>query len=170
MSYQRRQTVGVNIGGLMMGSDYPIRVQSMANTSTMDTEGSVAQAQRIAEAGGEIVRFTTQGQREALNMQNISQALRQRGCQVPLVADVHFNAAVADTAAAYCEKVRINPGNYVDPARTFKKLSYTDEEYAAELQRIEQRLVPLLDICRRHDTAIRIGVNHGSLSDRIMSR
>ena len=170
MSYQRRQTVGVNIGGLMMGSDYPIRVQSMANTSTMDTEGSVAQAQRIAEAGGEIVRFTTQGQREALNMQNISQALRQRGCQVPLVADVHFNAAVADTAAAYCEKVRINPGNYVDPARTFKKLSYTDEEYADEIKKIESRFVPFLNICKLHHTAIRIGVNHGSLSDRIMSR
>ena len=170
MSYQRRQTVGVNIGGLMMGSDYPIRVQSMANTSTMDTEGSVAQAQRIAEAGGEIVRFTTQGQREALNMQNISHALRQRGCQVPLVADVHFNAAVADTAAAYCEKVRINPGNYVDPARTFKKLSYTDEEYADEIKKIESRFVPFLNICKLHHTAIRIGVNHGSLSDRIMSR
>ena len=170
MSYQRRQTVGVNIGGLMMGSDYPIRVQSMANTSTMDTEGSVAQAQRIAEAGGEIVRFTTQGQREALNMQNISHALRQRGCQVPLVADVHFNAAVADTAAAFCEKVRINPGNYVDPARTFKKLSYTDEEYADEIKKIESRFVPFLNICKLHHTAIRIGVNHGSLSDRIMSR
>ena len=170
MSYQRRQTVGVNIGGLMMGSEYPIRVQSMANTSTMDTEGSVAQAQRIAEAGGEIVRFTTQGQREALNMQNISHALRQRGCQVPLVADVHFNAAVADTAAAYCEKVRINPGNYVDPARTFKKLSYTDEEYADEIKKIESRFVPFLNICKLHHTAIRIGVNHGSLSDRIMSR
>lgn len=170
MSYQRRTTSAVNVGGVMIGSDYPIRVQSMANTSTMDTEGSVAQAMRIAQAGGEIVRFTTQGQREALNMRNIHDALRANGCRVPLVADVHFNAAVADTAATICEKVRINPGNYVDPARTFKKLSYTDAEYADEIKKIEARFVPFLNICREHHTAIRIGVNHGSLSDRIMSR
>lgn len=154
----------------MIGSDYPIRVQSMANTSTMDTEGSVEQALRIAQAGGEIVRFTTQGQREALNMRNIHDALRAKGCQVPLVADVHFNAAVADTAAAICEKVRINPGNYVDPARTFKKLSYTDDEYTDEIKKIEARFVPFINICKEHHTAMRIGVNHGSLSDRIMSR
>ena len=146
MSYQRRKTVGVKIGGLMMGSDYPIRVQSMANTSTVDTEASVAQALRIAEAGGEMVRFTTQGQREALNMKNISEGLRKSGCAVPLVADVHFNAAVADTAAAFCEKVRVNPGNYVDPARTFKKLSYTDGEYADEIKKIEARFIPFLNI------------------------
>lgn len=170
MSYQRRTTSAVNVGGVMIGSDYPIRVQSMANTSTMDTEGSVAQAMRIAQAGGEIVRFTTQGQREALNMRNIHDALRAKGCQVPLVADVHFNAAVADTAAAICEKVRINPGNYVDPARTFKKLSYTDAEYADEIKKIEARFVPFINICKEHHTAIRVGVNHGSLSDRIMSR
>lgn len=170
MSYQRRTTSAVNVGGVMIGSDYPIRVQSMANTSTMDTEGSVAQAMRIAQAGGEIVRFTTQGQREALNMRNIHDALRANGCRVPLVADVHFNAAVADTAATVCEKVRINPGNYVDPARTFKKLSYTDAEYADEIKKIEARFVPFLNICKEHHTAIRIGVNHGSLSDRIMSR
>lgn len=170
MSYQRRKTVGVKIGGLMMGSDYPIRVQSMANTSTVDTEASVAQALRIAEAGGEMVRFTTQGQREALNMKNISEGLRKSGCAVPLVADVHFNAAVADTAAAFCEKVRVNPGNYVDPARTFKKLSYTDGEYADEIKKIEARFIPFLNICKEHHTAVRIGVNHGSLSDRIMSR
>ncbi|MDE5999528.1 MAG: (E)-4-hydroxy-3-methylbut-2-enyl-diphosphate synthase [Bacteroidaceae bacterium] len=170
MAYRRRKTSVVNVGGVMIGSDYPIRVQSMANTSTMDTEGSVAQAQRIAEAGGEIVRFTTQGQREALNMQKISKALRAEGCMVPLVADVHFNAAVADTAATICEKVRINPGNYVDPARSFKKLEYTDAEYADEIRKIDERFVPFLNICKEHHTAIRIGVNHGSLSDRIMSR
>ncbi|MDE5740430.1 MAG: (E)-4-hydroxy-3-methylbut-2-enyl-diphosphate synthase [Bacteroidaceae bacterium] len=170
MAYRRRKTSAVNVGGVMIGSDYPIRVQSMANTSTMDTEGSVAQAQRIAEAGGEIVRFTTQGQREALNMQKISKALRAEGCMVPLVADVHFNAAVADTAATICEKVRINPGNYVDPARSFKKLEYTDAEYADEIRKIDERFVPFLNICKEHHTAIRIGVNHGSLSDRIMSR
>lgn len=170
MTYQRRKTTTVKVGGVMLGSSYPIRVQSMTNTSTMDTEGSVAQAKRIVEVGGEIVRFTTQGQREALNMKNISEALRADGCQVPLVADVHFNAAVADTAATICEKVRINPGNYVDPARTFKKLEYTDEEYADEIKKIDQRFVPFLNICKEHHTAIRIGVNHGSLSDRIMSR
>lgn len=153
-----------------MGSVWPIRVQSMANTSTMDTEGSVAQAKRIVDAGGEIVRFTTQGKREALNMKNINAGLRQQGCNVPLVADVHFNAAVADVAATICEKVRINPGNYVDPARTFKSLEYTDEEYAAEIKKIEDKFVPFLNICKEHHTAIRIGVNHGSLSDRIMSR
>lgn len=170
MSYQRRKTIDVNVGGVMIGSRYPIRVQSMANISTMDTEGSVAQAKRIVDAGGEIVRFTTQGQREALNMQNIRVALRAGGYAVPLVADVHFNAAVADTAATICEKVRVNPGNYVDPARTFKKLEYTDAEYADEIKKIDERFVPFLNICKEHHTAIRIGVNHGSLSDRIMSR
>ncbi len=170
MNYQRRQTTDVNVGGIMIGSRFPIRVQSMANTSTMDTEGSVAQTKRIVDAGGEIVRFTTQGQREALNMKNIHEALRAEGYDVPLVADVHFNAAVADTAATICEKVRINPGNYVDPARTFKKLEYTDAEYADEIKKIDDRFVPFLNICKEHGTAIRIGVNHGSLSDRIMSR
>src|SRR5574344_137964 len=170
MTYQRRKTSEVRVGGLVIGGACPIRVQSMANTSTMDTEGSVAQAKRIVDVGGEMVRFTTQGQREAHNMRNISQALRADGYTVPLVADVHFNAAVADVAAAICEKVRINPGNYVDPARTFKKISYTDEEYADEVVKIEERFIPFLRICKEHHTAIRIGVNHGSLSDRIMSR
>ncbi|MBR1466203.1 MAG: (E)-4-hydroxy-3-methylbut-2-enyl-diphosphate synthase [Bacteroidaceae bacterium] len=170
MSYKRRKTTDVNVGGLLIGSNYPIRIQSMANTSTMDTDGSVAQALRIAEAGGELVRFTTQGQREAQNMANIRAGLRASGCQVPLCADVHYNAAVADTAATICEKVRINPGNYVDPGRKFKHIDYTDAEYAAELDKIAARFVPFLNICKAHGTAIRIGVNHGSLSDRIMSR
>jgi len=169
-NYSRRWSTEVNVGGVLMGSVWPIRVQSMANTSTMDTEGSVAQAKRIVDAGGEIVRFTTQGQREAQNMKNINIGLREAGYTVPLVADVHFNAAVADTAATICEKVRINPGNYVDPARTFKSLEYTDEEYAAEIKKIEDKFVPFLNICKENHTAIRIGVNHGSLSDRIMSR
>lgn len=168
--YKRRISSEVTVGGLKLGANNPIRIQSMANTSTMDTEGSIAQAIRIVEAGGEIVRFTTQGQREALNMQNITDGLRASGCNVPLVADVHFNAAVADTAATICEKVRINPGNYVDPGRTFKKLEYTDEEYAVEIKKIDARFIPFLNICKEHNTAIRIGVNHGSLSDRIMSR
>lgn len=169
-NYSRRWASEVNVGGVLMGSVWPIRIQSMANTSTMDTEGSVAQAKRIVDAGGEIVRFTTQGQREAQNMKNINIGLREAGYTVPLVADVHFNASVADTAATICEKVRINPGNYVDPARTFKSLEYTDEEYAAEIKKIENKFIPFLNICKENHTAIRIGVNHGSLSDRIMSR
>lgn len=168
--YKRRKSNPVHVGGLLLGGDNPIRVQSMANTSTMDTEGSVAQALRIVEAGGEIVRFTTQGRREALNMQNIKNGIRAAGCDVPLVADVHFNAAVADIAATICEKVRINPGNYVDPGRVFKKIVYTDEEYADEIKKIDARFIPLINICKEHNTCIRIGVNHGSLSDRIMSR
>ena len=170
MAYTRRKSHEITVGNIRLGGDNPIRVQSMTNTSTMDTEASVAQILRIAEAGGELVRLTTQGTREAENMDLISQAVRRAGCPVPLVADVHFNPNVADVAALYCEKVRINPGNYVDAARQFKQLEYTDEQYAQELQKIEDRLLPFLDICREHGTAVRIGVNHGSLSDRIMSR
>lgn len=153
-----------------MGGGNPIRVQSMTNTATQDTDACVAQALRIVEAGGEYVRLTTQGVKEAENLQHINAALRDGGCMVPLVADVHFNPRVADVAALYAEKVRINPGNYVDAARTFKHLEYTDEEYKAELQKIRDRFVPFLNICKENHTAIRIGVNHGSLSDRIMSR
>lgn len=170
MAYTRRKSHEITVGNIRLGGDNPIRVQSMTNTSTMDTEASVAQILRIAEAGGELVRLTTQGTREAENMDLIGQAVRRAGCPVPLVADVHFNPNVADVAARYCEKVRINPGNYVDAARQFKQLEYTDEQYAQELQKIEDRLLPFLDICREHGTAVRIGVNHGSLSDRIMSR
>ena len=158
------------MGNIGIGGQNPIRIQSMATVDTNDTEGSVAQAKRIIDAGGELVRFTTQGTREAENMKNISARLKADGYTQPLVADVHFTAHTADVAAQYCEKVRINPGNYVDPGRTFKHLEYTDEEYAAELQKIERQLVPFLNICREHHTAVRIGVNHGSLSDRIMSR
>ncbi len=166
----RRQTNEVMIGNLPMGGDNPIRVQSMTTVSTMDTEGCIAQIERIVDAGGEYVRLTTQGEREALNLKNIKEGLRRDGYDVPIIADVHFNARVADVAALYADKVRINPGNYIDPARKFLHLEYTDEEYAAELQRLEERFVSFLDICREHHTAIRIGVNHGSLSDRIMSR
>ena len=153
-----------------MGGSNPIRIQSMTNTATQDTEASVAQVKRIADAGGEYVRLTAQGIKEADNLMNINAALRRDGYMVPLVADIHFNPKVADVAAQYVEKVRINPGNYVDAARTFKHLEYTDEEYAQELQKIRDRFVPFLNICKENYTAIRIGVNHGSLSDRIMSR
>ena len=170
MSYQRRYTTVAHVGPVAIGGDNPIRIQSMTTTNTNDTEACVAQAKRIIAAGGELVRLTTQGTREAENMRNISQALKEQGIMTPLVADVHFNARVADVAAQYCEKVRINPGNYVDPARTFRHLEYTDEEYQSELQKIDARLVPFINICKQHHTAVRIGVNHGSLSDRIMSR
>ena len=168
--YSRRKTVSVRVGNTAIGGNNPIRLQSMTTASTMDTEGCIEQAIRIIDAGGELVRMTTQGTREAENMRLIRQGLTARGYNTPLVADVHFNPAVADVAAKYVEKVRINPGNYVDPARTFKHLEYTDDEYAQEIQRIRDRFIPFLDICRKHGTAIRIGVNHGSLSDRIMSR
>lgn len=166
----RRITNEVHIGNLPMGGSNPIRVQSMTTASTMDTEACIAQIKRIVDAGGEYVRLTTQGEREALNLKNIRDGLRRDGYNVPLIADVHFNARVADIAALYADKVRINPGNYIDPARKFRHLEYTDEEYAQELQRLEERLLQFLDICRQNHTAIRIGVNHGSLSDRIMSR
>ena len=166
----RRISSVAHVGPIGIGGDNPIRIQSMTTTNTNDTAACVAQAKRIIEAGGELVRLTTQGTREAENMRNISAALKAEGIMTPLVADVHFNARVADVAAQYCEKVRINPGNYVDPARTFKHLEYTDEEYRAELQKIDDRLVPFIQICKEHHTAVRIGVNHGSLSDRIMSR
>ena len=160
----------MRVGTIGIGGHNPVRVQSMCTTSTLDTDGCVRQILAIAAAGGELVRLTTQGVREAENMRIIRDRVRAAGCDVPLVADVHFNPAVADVAARYCEKVRINPGNYVDAARQFKQLDYTDAEYAAELRKIEERFIPFLHICRQHGTAVRIGVNHGSLSDRIMSR
>lgn len=169
-NYSRRKANEVYVGATPMGGANPIRIQSMTNTVTMDTEACVEQAKRIINAGGEYVRLTTQGVREAENMKNINIGLRSQGYNTPLVADVHFNPNVADVAALYAEKVRINPGNYVDPARTFKSLEYTDEEYAQEIQKIRERFVKFLNICKENHTAIRIGVNHGSLSDRIMSR
>ena len=168
--YNRRKSISVRVGSTAIGGSNPIRLQSMTTTATMDTKGCIEQAIRIIEAGGELVRMTTQGTREAENMRLIREGLTARGYDTPLVADVHFNPAVADVAARYVEKVRINPGNYVDPARTFKHLEYTDQEYAQEIERIRDRFIPFLNICREHGTAIRIGVNHGSLSDRIMSR
>lgn len=169
-NYRRRSSSPIQVGDLQLGGDAPIRIQSMTTTNTNDTEACVEQAERIIKAGGELVRLTTQGRREAENLKNINARLREDGFNTPLVADVHFNANVADVAALYAEKVRVNPGNYVDPARVFKKIEYTDAEYADELKKLEDRFVPFLNICKEHHTAVRIGVNHGSLSDRIMSR
>ena len=167
----RRKTHEVKIGKLRIGGENRVAVQSMTTCSTLDTEGCIEQAIRIIEAGGQLVRLTTQGTREAENLRNIKAGLTARGYgDVPLCADVHFNPNVADVAATIVEKVRINPGNYVDPARQFKTLEYTDEEYRQELERLDERFCRFLNICREHGTAIRIGVNHGSLSDRIMSR
>ena len=169
-NYKRRETSTTTIGNIAMGSQSVIRIQSMANTNTNDISTSVEQCVRIIEAGADLVRFTTQGTREAENLGVINKQLKQQNRTAPLVADVHFNPNVADIAAQKVEKVRINPGNYVDNIHTFQHFEYTDEEYAAEIEKIRQRFIPFLNICKANNTAIRIGVNHGSLSDRIMSR
>ena len=167
----RRKSHEVRIGKLRIGGANPVAVQSMTTCSTMDTEGCVEQCIRIVDAGADLVRLTTQGTREAENLRAIKAGLSARGYgDVPLCADVHFNPAVADVAATIVEKVRINPGNYIDPARQFKHLEYTDDEYVRELDRLDERFRRFLAVCKEHGTAIRIGVNHGSLSDRIMSR
>ena len=173
LTYHRRHTTSTKVGEIEIGSEHPVRIQTMANTSTNDIEGSVMQAQRCIEAGAELLRFTTQGLREVESLSQIHHrlvALSPHCPIIPLVADVHFQSDVADAAAKVVEKVRINPGNYIDPARKFKQIDYTDEEYQAELERLRKRFVLLLNICKEHKTALRIGVNHGSLSDRIMSR
>jgi len=166
INYKRRKTTAVKVGNITIGGDAPIRIQSMANTDTNDIAASVAQAERIVAAGGELVRFTTQGVREAQNLGRIHAELRRKNCQVPLVADIHFNANVANEAAQLVEKVRINPGNFV----ASKHGDYTDEEFAAEIDKIREKLHTLIELCKAHGTALRIGVNHGSLSPRIMSR
>ena len=147
-NYRRRESSSVRIGAIDMGAGAPIRIQSMTTTDTNDTEACVAQSERIIKAGGELVRLTTQGTREAENLKNINAGIRAKGFSTPIVADVHFNPNVADVAARYAEKVRVNPGNYVDPARKFIKQEYTDEEYALEIKKIEERFVPFLNICR----------------------
>jgi len=165
----RRKTHTVHIGDLPLGSDYPVRVQSMTNTCTMDTEATVAQSIRIIEAGGEYVRITTPGIREAEHLADIKKELYRYGYRNPLIADIHFNPKAAETAARIVEKVRINPGNYVDRKLSTPKI-YTDNEYSVELERIHERLLPLIKICKEYGTVIRIGSNHGSLSDRIVNR
>jgi len=169
-NYTRRPSDRIQIGKVLVGGDQPVRVQSMANTDTNDIAGSVAQCLRIVEAGGEIVRFTTQGIREAESIGKIHAALRDQGCEVPLVADIHFNANAADVAATQVEKVRINPGNYVGSIKIGDTSDYTDDEFAREYEKIRARFIPFLNICKEHGTAIRIGVNHGSLSERMMNR
>lgn len=166
----RRKTTAVKIGKVVLSSEQPVLIQSMLNTPTMDTEACVEQAIRIIRAGGQLVRITAPGVREAENLKHIHEELRARGYDTPLSADIHFTPEAALVAARYVEKVRINPGNFVDKRATFKKLDYTAEEYAAELAALRKKFTEFLDVCRKHDTAVRIGTNHGSLSDRIMSR
>ena len=168
--YRRRATTVATAGNVTIGGNAPIRVQSMTSTHTADIEASTEQCLRIAAAGGELVRLTAQGVREAQSIGLIKRRLVERGCTVPLVADIHFNPRAAIEAAKLTDKVRINPGNFVDPARQFKRLDYNDEEYALELTKLRETFVPFLELCRQHGTAVRLGVNHGSLSDRIMSR
>ena len=169
-NYNRRLSDTIHVGKLLLGGNQPVRVQSMANTDTNDVENSVAQVLRIVEAGGDIVRLTTQGVREAESIGVIHQQLREKNCEVPLVADIHFNANAADVAAQRVEKVRINPGNYVGSIKPGDTTDYTDEEFEAEYQKIRERFIPFLNICKTNNTAIRIGVNHGSLSERMMNR
>lgn len=168
-AYQRRKTVEATIGSLRMGSSYPIRIQSMTTVDTMDTEGSVAQSIRMIEAGCELVRITAPSMKEAQNLENIKKELRRRGYETPLVADIHFTPNAAELAARLVEKVRINPGNYADKKR-FETIDYSDLAYEAELDRIREKFLPLVKICKEYGTAMRIGTNHGSLSDRILSR
>lgn len=169
-NYKRRPTVDVPVGSITMGGNFPVVVQTMTNTDTRDTEGSVAQCERIITAGADLIRLTTQGVREADNLRNIHRELREKGYDTPLSADIHFNPRAALVAATVAEKVRINPGNFVDKQKTFAELEYTEEEYAREMDKIRAQVVPFLNVCKEHGTAVRIGVNHGSLSDRIMSR
>lgn len=168
--FKRRVSIEVMVGNTPLGGNNPIRVQTMTTTDTNNTAATVEQCIRAIEAGAELVRITTQGTREAANLQNIKQELMAKGYNTPIVADVHFNPAAALEAAKHVEKVRINPGNYADPRAKFEDVSYTDEEYRTELDRIEQKLIPLIELCKTRNVAIRVGVNHGSLSDRIMSR
>ena len=167
-SYKRIHTRAVKVGNLIIGGGHPIRVQTMTTTDTMDTDATVAQVIRCIEAGAELVRVTAPSKKEAENLANIKAILHSKGYHTPLVADIHFTPNAAEIAARIVEKVRVNPGNYVDKKK-FEQIDYTDAEYLEEIERIRERFSPLVLICKEHGTAMRIGTNHGSLSDRIMS-
>ncbi|MBP6385721.1 MAG: (E)-4-hydroxy-3-methylbut-2-enyl-diphosphate synthase [Pseudarcicella sp.] len=169
LNYSRRKTITANIGGILMGSEHPIRVQSMTTIDTLDTIGSVEQCIRMIESGCEYIRITAPSVKEAQNLENIQKELRKRGHQIPLIADIHFTPNAAELAARIVAKVRINPGNYSDKKR-FETIEYTEQTYQNELQRIRDKFLPLVKICKENGTAMRIGTNHGSLSDRILSR
>src|SRR6476469_7342628 len=167
--YKRLATREVKVGDLLLGNYNPIRIQTMTTTDTMDTIGTVEQTIRCIEAGAELVRITAPSKKEAENLKNIKDELRKRGYTTPLIADIHFTPNAAEIAARIIEKVRVNPGNYVDKKK-FEFIEYTDQDYKEEIDRIRDRFTPLVTICREYGTAMRIGTNHGSLSDRIMSR
>ncbi|HEY4154949.1 MAG TPA: (E)-4-hydroxy-3-methylbut-2-enyl-diphosphate synthase, partial [Puia sp.] len=167
--YERLKTVPVKVGSLIIGGDAPIRVQTMTTPDTMDTKATVEQSIRCIEAGAELIRITAPSKTEAENLLNIKNEIRKRGYQTPLVADIHFTPNAAEIAARIVEKVRVNPGNYVDKKK-FQFIEYSDKEYSEEIERIHDRFLPLIRICKEYGTAMRIGTNHGSLSDRIMSR
>src|SRR5688500_8780053 len=167
--YKRLKTREVSIGDLLLGNFHPIRIQTMTTTDTMDTMATVDQSIRCIEAGAELVRITAPSKKEAENLLNIKNELHKRGYKTPLIADIHFTPNAAEIAARIIEKVRVNPGNYVDKKK-FEQIDYTDAEYAEEIDRIRERFTPLVKICKEYGTAMRIGTNHGSLSDRIMSR
>ena len=168
-SYNRLITREVKVGNLIIGGGHPIRVQTMTTTDTLDTEKTVAQVIRCIQAGAELVRITAPSKKEAENLAAIKASLQQQGYTTPIVADIHFTPNAAEIAATIVEKVRVNPGNYVDKKK-FEQIEYTDEQYLEEIDRIRERFTPLVLICKKHGTAMRIGTNHGSLSDRIMSR
>lgn len=169
-NYRRNQTCEVKVGNKVIGGHYPIQIQSMTTTNTLDTQATAAQVIRILDAGADIVRITTQGRREARNLEPIKRILKDKGYSSPLVADIHFNPNAAEIAARLIEKVRINPGNFAGGAKKFDHIDYTENTYKEELDVVEQKLIPFLDVCKQNETAIRVGTNHGSLSDRIMSR
>ncbi|NLB26239.1 MAG: (E)-4-hydroxy-3-methylbut-2-enyl-diphosphate synthase [Bacteroidales bacterium] len=168
--YERQKTWKVNIGGVFVGGDNPVRIQSMTDTLTMDTEATVEQVIALARAGADYVRITVKGKNDVQNLKNISEMLRKRGFEIPLIADIHFNPKLAEMAAKYVDKVRINPGNFYDKMATFQSRIFSDEEYKEELQKIEKQFIPFLEVLKKTNTALRIGANHGSLSDRVMSR
>lgn len=168
--YQRNKSCEVYVGKIGIGGENPIRIQSMTTTNTLDEEATANQCVSVYKAGAELMRITTQGRREASALKGVKELIHQRGFDFPLVADVHFNPNAANIAAQWVEKVRINPGNFTDGAKTFREIEYSDESYQVELEEIEKKLLPFLNICKENNTSIRIGVNHGSLSDRIMSR
>ena len=168
-AYRRLKTLEVKVGDLTIGHGNPVRVQTMTTTDTMDTAATVAQTIRCIEAGAELVRITAPSKKEAENLKAIRDELRRCGYHTPLVADIHFTPNAAEIAARIVEKVRVNPGNYVDKKK-FELIEYSDAEYVEEIDRIRERFTPLVRICKEHGTAMRIGTNHGSLSDRIMSR
>ena len=168
--YERLKTRVVQVGSIPLGGDHPVRIQSMTDTDTKDTEATVNQIISIIKAGADYVRVTVKGLRDAENLKDIKKALVDRGFNNPLIADIHFNPKLAEISARYISKVRINPGNFYDKRANFEHLVYTDEQYREELQKIEEMFVPFLEMLRRSNTALRIGANQGSLSDRIMSR